>query len=100
MFALTESCFGVGSKYFLSAPVWRAGLDRKIGEYAPYSSPIDGNCSIRTSPDEIVGSDCINLTRKKPDSVVTERDLGFGQMVQSRPLSWQVREGYLGRGCA
>jgi hypothetical protein len=30
VFARTESCFGVGSKDFLGAPVRRAGLDRKI----------------------------------------------------------------------
>ena len=34
MFARTESCFGVGSKYFLGVPVRRAGLDRKIDAVA------------------------------------------------------------------
>jgi hypothetical protein len=34
VFARTESCFGVGSKYFLGVPVRRAGLDRKIDAVA------------------------------------------------------------------
>jgi hypothetical protein len=74
--------------------------DRAASRYGNNTGARIINCSICTSRDATVGSDCINLTRQKPDSVVTERDLGFGQMVQSRPLSWQVREGYLGRGCA
>jgi len=74
--------------------------DRAASRYGNNTGVRVIHCSICASPDEIVGSDCINLTRQKPDSVVTERDLGFGHMVQSRPLSWQVREGYLGRGCA
>ena len=74
--------------------------DRAASRYGNNTGVRVIHFSICASPDEIVGSDCINLTRQKPDSVVTERDLGFGQMVQSRPWSWQVREGYLGRGCA